>query len=127
MASDYVASKRAAEALVRASKVDWTIIRPSIIAGHSKSGAIASHQGFHMFIATVLKGRLPIIPLAPATACDFVPVDWVAEAIADCVAAPEWRRTYWLTAGTRALTIAQMMQVGEPLAAAFGRDLTATQ
>lgn len=124
VASEYVASKRAAEGLVRDSKTDWTIIRPSIIAGHSETGEIASHQGFHMFIATVLKGRLPILPLAGDTQCDFVPVDWVAEAIAEVVAAPDWGRTYWLTAGATALTIGQMIEVGRPTAEAYGRDLS---
>ncbi len=124
VASDYVASKRAAEALVRASSLRWTITRPSIVAGHSETGAIASFQGFHMFIATVLKGRLPIIPLARETQCDFVPVDWVAEAIADMVRAPDWGRTYWLTSGAEALTIDEMMRFGTPHATTFGRDLS---
>lgn len=121
--SDYVASKRAAEALVRRSGLDWTIIRPSIIAGHAETGAIASFQGFHLFIATVLKGRLPIIPVARQTPCDFVAVDWVAEGIASIAAAPEWGRTYWLTAGAAALTIEEMMETGRPFADARGRNL----
>lgn len=125
--SDYVASKRAAEAVVRGSGLDWTIIRPSIIAGHSETGAIASFQGFHLFIATVLKGRLPIIPVARQTACDFVAVDWVAEAIARIVADPEWGRTYWLTAGDAAITIEEMMNTGRPFAEARGRDLDAVE
>nr|WP_070961156.1 SDR family oxidoreductase [Hyphomonas sp. Mor2] len=127
VASDYVASKRAAEALVRGSGLDWTIIRPSIIAGHSETGAIASYQGFHLFIATILKGRLPILPLTGETPCDFVPVDWVAETIADIVRDPEWTRTYWLTAGSAALTIDQMMTDGDPFAAKMGRDLSAVE
>lgn len=127
VASDYVASKRAAEALVRGSGLDWTIIRPSIIAGHSQTGAIASHQGFHMFISTVLKGRLSILPLNADTQCDFVPADWVAEAIARIVAAPVWGRIYWLTAGEAALTIGQMMQTGTPVAIALGRDFSTVE
>jgi len=123
VASDYVASKRAAEHLVRESGLDWTIIRPSIIAGHSETGAIASFQGFHLFIATILKGRLPFVPLARQTQCDFIPVDWVAAAIADLVEAPDWGRTYWLTSGAHALTIEEMMVTGTPFAAARGRDL----
>lgn len=127
VASDYVASKRAAEAVVRDSGLDWTIIRPAIIAGHSETGAIASFQGFHLFISTILKGRLPIIPLARQTPCDFVPADWVARAIAQVVQSPEWGRTYWLTAGAAALTIDDMMQTGAPFAARMGRDLSAVE
>jgi len=123
VASDYVASKRAAEAVVRSSGLDWTIIRPSIIAGHSKTGEIANFQGFHLFIATILKGRLPIIPVTRQAQCDFVPVDWVAQAIAKIIAAPVWGRTYWLTAGKAALTIDEMMRAGTPFAASMGRDL----
>ena len=126
VASDYVSSKRDAEALVRASQIDWTILRPSIVAGHSETGAIASFQGFHMFIAAILKGRLPIIPLPRETQCDFVPVDWVAQAIADIVEAPEWGRTYWLTSGAAALTIDDMMRFGTPIAAGLGRDISGT-
>ena len=123
VSSDYVSSKRAAEAVVRESGLDWTIVRPSIIAGHSKTGEIASFQGFHLFIATVLKGRLPIIPVAPQTPCDFVAVDWVADGIARIVEQPEWGRTYWLTAGAAALTIEDMMETGREFASARGRDL----
>ena len=123
VASEYVASKRAAEALVRASDLDWTIIRPSIISGHSQTGEIASFQGFHLFIATVLNGRLPIIPLARETQCDFIPVDWVADGIARIVADPSWGDTYWLTSGKEALTIGEMMDCGRQFAAEMGRDL----
>lgn len=127
VSSDYVSSKRAAEAIVRESGLDWTIIRPSIIAGHSETGEIASFQGFHLFIATILKGRLPIIPVARQTPCDFVAVDWVAAAIANIVAQPEWGRTYWLTAGAAALTIEEMMETGRDFASAWGRDLDAVE
>lgn len=125
--SDYVASKRAAEAVVRESGVDWTIIRPSIVAGHSETGAIASFQGFHLFIATILKGRLPLIPMQREAQCDFVPADWVARGVAELVRAPDWGRTYWLTAGAAALTIEEMMQAGTPFARQMGRDLAAIE
>ena len=123
VASEYVASKRDAEALVRESATPWTIVRPSIISGHSQTGEIASFQGFHLFIATVLNGRLPIIPLERETQCDFIPVDWVAKGIADVVAAPDWGQTYWLTSGENALTIGEMMECGRAFAAEMGRDL----
>jgi len=120
----YVASKRAAEALVRGSGVEWTLIRPSIVAGHSTTGAIASYQGFHLFIAAMLKGRMQIIPLEPSARCDFVPADVVAASIAKIIQAPVWGRTYWLTAGAQALTIGDMIEVGQPFARQMGRDLS---
>lgn len=123
VSSEYVSSKREAEALVRGSAVPWTISRPSIISGHSQTGEIASFQGFHLFIATVLNGRLPIIPLERDTQCDFIPVDWVAEGIADVVVEPTWGETYWFTSGAEALTIGEMVECGRTFAAEMGRDL----
>ncbi|MEM0987026.1 MAG: SDR family oxidoreductase [Pseudomonadota bacterium] len=123
--SAYVTSKRAGEALVRESGLDWTIIRPSIVAGRSDTGAIARFQGFHLFIAAMLKGRLPFIPISRSALCDFTPVDWIADAIVRCAEAPEFGRTYWLTAGSDALTVEQMIDCGQPFARALGRDLHA--
>lgn len=122
--SAYVSSKRAAEALVRESDVDWTIARPSIVVGHSQTGEIASFQGFHLFITSILKGRLPFIPLDRLARCDFVPADYVAAALASLVRAPEFGRTYWLTGGAQAITIEEMMAYGQPFAGELGKDLT---
>ena len=125
VASAYVASKRAAEQLVRDSKIDWTISRPSIVVGHSETGAIANFQGFHLFITSILKGRLPFIPLDADARCDFVPADYVAKALTEIVANPAFGQTNWLTGGTNAITIGQMMDYGRPFAEEFGRDLSA--
>ena len=121
--SAYVESKRAAEAVVRENVPSHTIIRPSIISGHSVTGEIASYQGFHLFISQILSGRTPIIPLERGAQCDFIPVDVVARAVVDIVAAPEFGRTYWLTGGADALTIGDMFDVGRPFAEKIGRDL----
>lgn len=123
--SAYVASKRAAEQLVRDSKIDWTISRPSIVVGHSETGTIANFQGFHLFITSILKGRLPFIPLDADARCDFVPADYVAKALAQIVANPTFGNTNWLTSGDNAITIGQMMDYGTPFAEEFGRDLSA--
>ena len=121
--SAYVESKRAAEAVVKEAGIPHTICRPSIIAGHSETGEIASFQGFHLFISQILTGRMPIIPLERYAQCDFIPVDLVAQSVAKVVAAPEFGRTYWLTGGADALTIGDMFEVGRPFAEARGRNL----
>lgn len=121
--SAYVESKRAAEAVVKDAGIAHTICRPSIIAGHSETGVIASFQGFHLFISQILSGRMPIIPLERGAQCDFIPVDLVARSVAEIVAQPEFGRTYWLTGGADALTIGDMFDVGRPFAEARGRDL----
>lgn len=124
VSSPYVASKRAAEALIREADLDWTISRPSIVVGHSQTGAITHFQGFHLFITSILKGRLPFIPLEGSARCDFVPVDYIASGLKAIVDAPDFGRTYWLTGGDKAITIDEMMSYGQPFAEEFGKDLT---
>ena len=123
VSSAYVESKRNAEDVVMQSGAPYTILRPSIISGHSETGEIASFQGFHLFIRQILMGRSPIIPLERGAHCDFIPVDLVARSVAEAVSAPEFGRTYWLTGGADALTIGDMFEVGRPFAEKMGRDL----
>ncbi len=124
-ASPYIRSKRAAEAAVLETAPRATIIRPSILIGHSETGRIASEQGFHLFVAAILKSRLPFIPLSRGAYCDFIPADVAAAALARIVAAPEIGRTYWLTAGADAVTVEDLMDFGRPFAERLGRDLDA--
>ena len=119
----YIESKTKAEQHIRQSDIAWTIIRPSIIIGHSLSGAIASFQGLHFFITSMLQGRLPIIPLNKSARCDFVPVDYVADAITKIITRPQTGKTYWLTSGQNALSVEEMIKCGHPFALSHGRDL----
>jgi len=125
--SAYVESKRAAEAVLAEHDIPHTICRPSIIAGHSETGEIASYQGFHLFISQILSGRVPVIPLERDAQCDFIPVDVVARCVSEVIRAPEVGRTYWLTGGADALTIGDMFAVGRPFAEKIGRDLDAVK
>lgn len=122
--SEYVQSKRVAEALARESGLDWTIIKPSIVCGHSSTGETANFQGFHLFIGSIIKGRLPIIPLDPEARCDFVPSDVIAGAIRRIVDHPQYGRTYWLTCGSDAITITDMLGYGQAFADEIGLDLS---
>ncbi|MEM9669680.1 MAG: SDR family oxidoreductase [Pseudomonadota bacterium] len=122
--SAYIESKRAAETLVENSGLDWTIIRPSIVVGHSKTGQIATFQGFHLFVGSMLRGRLPLIPLDPSDRCDFVPADLIAKGIIKIVRTPQYGHAYWLTAGNTALTIEEMIEAGQPFAKTIGKDLS---
>ena len=75
--SQYLKTRGEAEALVRASSLDWTIYQPSVIFG--------AGDGLVGRFATLLR-RLPVLPLARAGA-RMAPthVGDVAEAIARCV------------------------------------------
>ncbi|MEO1029183.1 MAG: SDR family oxidoreductase [Pseudomonadota bacterium] len=121
--SPYVESKRTAERLVKESGQDWTIIKPSIVCGHSETGVTASFQGFHLFIGAIIKGKLPIIPLDPEALCDFVPCDLIARGIEAILATPEYGRTYWLTGGATSISIKDMLAFGQPFAKEIDLDL----
>lgn len=75
--SNYLKSRGEAEALVKASSLDWTIYQPSVIFGEG-DGLVGRFAG--------LLRRMPVLPLARADA-RMAPtwVGDVAEAIARCV------------------------------------------
>jgi len=87
--SQYLKTRGEAEALVRASSLDWTIYQPSVIFG--------AGDGLVSRFATLLR-RMPALPLARASS-RMAPtcVGDVAEAIARCVGdANTSRRSYEL-------------------------------
>ncbi|MGB7365119.1 MAG: SDR family oxidoreductase [Rhodococcus sp. (in: high G+C Gram-positive bacteria)] len=109
----YIASKRAGEALVRSSGLDWTIVRPSIVCGDSTTGQISELQGLHTLIRAFLKGTLPVVLCEDALQYDFVPCDVVAESIAAVVAHRGLysRDHVWVTSGSAALDIDALIAV----------------
>jgi nucleoside-diphosphate-sugar epimerase len=121
----YLQSKRAAEQLVRESGLRAALIRPSVVIGDSRSGRIAGFQGLHALAGAIIKGALPLIPLAPGSLVDFVPQDFVARAIADLVRSGECHGEYWLTAGNRALCATDMVDACVEIAAGLDLEVDA--
>ena len=80
-ANNYEASKAAAEAVVEAGAVDWTIARPSIVLGDSADGTIRDFPGLCMIFRLMAQGAMPVLPAAPDAALDLVPIDHVARGI----------------------------------------------
>jgi nucleoside-diphosphate-sugar epimerase len=107
----YAASKQQAEEVVRASSARSFIVRPSIVAGDSKSGRIASEQGFHQVMGSLLHGPVRIVPGDDSMLVDFVPQDYVGEAIAHLVAGPEVPDELWLTSGPSALGAGEAVRI----------------
>lgn len=118
----YIASKRAGEAIVSQSGLDWTIVRPSIVCGDSETGEISELQGLHTLIKAFLRGTLPVVLCEDALQYDFVPRDVVAETIAGVVDHPESfrRRIVWATSGGAALDIDALIHVMVDEATALG-------
>jgi len=111
IAARYAASKRAAEAVVKASGVEHSIVRPSIVIGDSRTGAMSSAQGLHRAAGAVLSGIAPILPFGASWPFDFIPQDVVAETIAGIVEHERIGEELWVTAGRQALTLAQAVDV----------------
>jgi nucleoside-diphosphate-sugar epimerase len=121
--ADYLASKRAAELLVRASGLPATIVRPAIVIGDSATGRIAKLQGLHNLALAVLKNSLPLLPLAADSLIDALPQDLVAHAIACLVEARLGGGEYWLTAGRNALTAHQMINTAIGIGQGLGIEV----
>ncbi|MEO7431053.1 MAG: complex I NDUFA9 subunit family protein [Dokdonella sp.] len=100
--SFYLKTRGEAEALVTASRLAWTLFRPSVIFGRG--------DGLFFRFASLL-GFTPVLPLARANA-RFTPVyvGDVCEAFARALAHPHTAgRTYEL-AGPRTITLAEMVR-----------------
>ena len=75
----YEMSKYMAEQEVSGSSLPWSILRPSIIIGHSKSGAITGFNGMYQLLKIYLSGRLPFIIGEAESRLDLCPVDEVSK------------------------------------------------
>jgi len=85
-ANAYERSKHDAELLVRAAAAQGlpvAIARPSIVVGAARSGVTRELKGFYLFVKLLVQGRLSVVPANYDALVDFVPVDYVAAAIAD--------------------------------------------
>jgi NADH dehydrogenase len=101
--SHYLKTRGEAEALVKASALDWTIYQPSVIFGEG--------DGLVIRFAALLR-RMPVLPLARAKA-RMAPtfVGDVAEAIARCVGSDKLgqRRSFELY-GPEVLTLGEIVR-----------------
>ncbi|MFI9413038.1 SDR family oxidoreductase [Nocardia gamkensis] len=118
--AEYIAAKRAGEAVVRASGLPYTIVRPSAIGGHSKTGAITEYQGVHSISRAMLRGSVPLFLCAAGARYDLVPCDVVAGVIAAVVDAPTAPELAWATIGPAAITAARLLEIFDETAAEYG-------
>ena len=77
-ANGYEASKAAGERLVRASSASWAIVRPSIVVGASRDGAIRQFDTTYAAFKLIAEGRVTAMPSRAGATLDFVPIDHVA-------------------------------------------------
>jgi nucleoside-diphosphate-sugar epimerase len=116
----YAASKRAAEQVIRQASGPTSIVRPSIVIGHSRTGATTEFQGFYHVLSALRRGMLPMLPFGSHWPLDLIPCDVVADGIATILERNLFGRDYWLTAGARALTVADTVDLHLDHARAHG-------
>lgn len=102
--NSYERSKWEAEALVRdaARELPVTIFRPSIVVGEVAQGRTPSFTGFYVPVTAYASGLWRTAPARPDCVLDFVPVDFVRDAVLAIRRRPESRgRCVHLAAGEK--------------------------
>jgi thioester reductase-like protein len=87
----YAASKFAAEMEVRraAARIPTIVYRPSVVVGDSTTGWIPKFDGPYFLFRPIERGRLLVMPCRGTAPANFVPVDFVARAMAEIGARPD--------------------------------------
>ncbi|MBB5122434.1 hypothetical protein AF335_18920 [Streptomyces eurocidicus] len=116
----YVASKIAAERLVRESGLAAAIVRPSVVGGDSRTGRIAAFQGMHQVIAGCVHGTIPVVPAAPGSPFDHIPQDLVARGVGKLLRDGVTSGEYWLTGGPASPTVGEHIDAILRVAGRFG-------
>ncbi|WP_040795696.1 SDR family oxidoreductase [Nocardia higoensis] len=107
----YLAAKRLGEAEVRASGLNHTIVRPSAIGGHSRTGAITEFQGVHSISRALLRGSVPLFLCSASARYDLVPCDVVAGVVAAVAELPDAPETAWATIGPNSITAQRLLEI----------------
>ena len=76
----YEQSKAEAENLLRASGLPWSICRPGMIEGDSKTGWVRNFNTVYYVLKQLLLGKIRLLPIREDTPLNLVPVDMVADA-----------------------------------------------
>ena len=110
----YECSKFEAEMLLRDAMGDVpiSIVRPSIVMGHSVTGATTSFNVLYVPIRLYVSGRVRRVPVRARLPLDVVPVDFVARVVREAaLGCGRDGATYAAVAGRRATTAAEVAEV----------------
>lgn len=121
---NYIASKQAAEELLRDSGLPHTVFRPTNLVGEARTGWTSRGQIVQAMSDWLLRGRAPFLPVHPGIRMDFVPQDVLADAVLRAVELDDSRGAFWVTCGPAAMDVATCLDVLVKHAAGRGRTLT---
>jgi long-chain acyl-CoA synthetase len=87
----YEKSKYEGELLVQTAKKDLpiSVFRPSMVVGDSKTGAIKTFNTFYFPLRLYLTGKLRFMPVSRSLRINIIPVDYVAQTVAQLTFKPE--------------------------------------
>lgn len=107
----YERSKFEAEMLVRrrSGSLPVQVLRPSIVVGDSRTGWTPAFNVLYWPLRAFARGTYPAIPAEASAPVDVVPVDYVADALVALAGRPG--TTYHLTAGERASTVGEVIEL----------------
>lgn len=122
--NQYERSKIEAEMLVAATDLTWRILRPSVVVGHSETGAVLTYSGYYGFASALLAFRDHVkqwfgdgwndgsltFRADPDSELNLVPIDVVAAA-AVSVGLHGAPRSVFALSNATALTMAEVVEV----------------
>jgi long-chain acyl-CoA synthetase len=111
----YEASKYEGERIVRDAMSDLpvTVVRPGMIVGDSRTGAIKTFNTFYYPLRLYLTGALRVLPVRSTARVNLVPIDVVADGIAALTFEPAAAgETFHLTSPTESqLSVAELLRL----------------
>jgi long-chain acyl-CoA synthetase len=97
--SNYEKSKYESEKAVRESNLPYSIFRPGMIVGDSKTGEIKTFNTLYILLKLYLTEKLKFIPTSSSLTLNPVPVDYVANSVRNLTFNPQAEgKTFHLTA-----------------------------
>jgi thioester reductase-like protein len=102
--------------------VPAVVIRPSIVAGDSRTGEISELQGLHLVVTGIVTGAVPVVPGNAGGMVDFVPRDYLAAVVARLVDLPadQWPAELWVTQGPAAMPVGHVIDIANRFARVVG-------
>jgi nucleoside-diphosphate-sugar epimerase len=115
----YEQSKAEAEALVRTTRTDSVIVRPSTIVCDDVTGRITQMNAVHRALRLYFGGLAAMLPGSDASTLDVVTAAFVIRSVARLALESGTGATYHLCAGAGAMPLDELLDVTH---AAFGRS-----
>lgn len=110
--SNYEESKYEAEKAVRKSKLPFSIFRPGMVVGNSKTGEIKTFNTLYILLKLYLTGKLRLIPTSSSLKLNPIPADYVARAVSSLTfnSRAEMKTFHLTTPSTQLPTIKEILE-----------------